>query len=317
MKKKLFLILSALFVANSVLAATTLNTKKLEKNIASCSDAIKSDRQKDIEELKNSTPKSHSLRVIAGVMTETVELSNSKTCSIGLLDNATSLLRTYLNSGADPFDSKNELAKTLLMRASFDAKSNRAGKYQEADGLTRQYLLNTKINADEAIASPYYFAAHNYICAAELTQDSAKLMLLDKAIGISQDGKKQKMSASLTAQLDEPIGMALSDKAKYYKATDNKNFAETMDQSIAVFKKSFESGDNLAAYNLAANYAILNDAENTKKWLTTLEEKKGVGREVCERKLSKDKAMAWFRADQEKWLSDYTKRNCSQFAQPK
>jgi len=87
-------------------------------------------------------------------------------------------------------------------------------------------------------------------------------------------------------------------------------------QAIQAFMEGFSSGDNLAAYNIAVNYSLLADAENTKKWLMVIEEKKALDKQICLQGLLADPDMAWFRANQKDWLVTYFRRNCMSFMPP-
>lgn len=187
----------------------SMNTALLERNISTCPDSVKKEKQKNIDELKVQPVNRVTVWLTGEFMTKYVEFSNGPTCSIGLLDNAVLLLEAYLEQVDQPIDVKRELAEAKLMRAAFRAPEERGGSYREADTLIRTYLQEEPINPNEEIATPHYFAAHAYLEAAKITQDDAKIDLLDKAIAIGNQGRAANVSRKMKEQLSEPIGVAL------------------------------------------------------------------------------------------------------------
>lgn len=288
----------------------------LERNISSCNDMVRTEKQKSIDELKQKPLKDYVVRLNGAFMTKYVQFSNNRACSIGLLDNAILILETYLQSTSEPRSVMNDLAVSKLMRASFEPGEARSLYYREADELIERYINESPIDPNETIATPQYFASHSYIDAAELTNDDDKIMLLDKAIAIAKKGRSIEMNKAMKQQLTEPLGIALGNKAKYYKGKDEARFRGTLEESTQFLIEGFASGDNLAAYNLAISYSLLNDPENAKKWLLVVEERKAVDKQVCLQGLLRDPDLEWFRTNQKEWLVAYFRRNCLPFLPP-
>jgi hypothetical protein len=274
---------------------------------------IKESKQADINELKQSPLKSQTVRLNGQFMTKYVRFSRNQACSIGLLDNAILILEAYLQSSSHPVNTKNELALAKMMRASFFTEGARDLYYRDADNLIQQYITESPIDPDEKIATPFYFAAHSYIEAAELTNDDEKIILLNKAITIAQNGRSAKINNAMKQELAEPLGIALGNKAKYYKTKDENQFRKAMEESTQFFMDGFASGDTLAAYNLAANYSLLNDAGNSKKWLLAIEEKKAADKQICLQGLLLDPDLEWLRKTEKEWIASYLRRNCLPF----
>ena len=294
----------------------TVDTAILERNISSCSDSVRKDKQASIDELKKKPLSDFTVYLSGAFMTKYVEFSLTRECSIGLLDNAILLLEAYMKTGSNPLLAKNDLAVAKLMRASFFEEGKREAIYNEADRLIDQYIAEEAIKPDESIATPFYFAAHSYLDGAELTNDADKIVLLEKALAIVKKGMAADIGEERKKLLREPQGIALGNMAKYYKTKDESKFRKILEQATQAFMEGFSSGDNLAAYNIAVNYSLLADAENTKKWLMVIEEKKALDKQICLQGLLADPDMAWFRANQNDWLVTYFRRNCMSFMPP-
>lgn len=279
---------------------------------------VRKEKQASIDKLKQKPIKDYLVRLNGAFMTAYVKFSNNQTCSIGLLDNAILILESYLQSGSEPQSVKNDLAVAKLMRASFFQKGARGSYYRDADRLLQEYIAESPIdpNEIEMIATPFYFAAHSYIDAAELTNDDEKIILLDKAIAIAQKGRSAGIGNAMKRQLSEPLGVALGNKAKYYKIKDESQFRKAIEESMQFLMEGFALGDNLAAYNLAVDYSLLNDAENSKKWLLVIEDRKAADKQICLQGLLLDPDLAWLRTNQKEWLITYFTRNCLSFLPP-
>jgi hypothetical protein len=291
--------------------AFSVNPAILEKNISNCNASVKQTMQENIDELKQKPFKDYVVRLNGAFMTKYVKFSNNRVCSIGLLDNAILILESYLQSSSEPLSVKNELASAKLQRASFVPQDLRGSYYEDADKLIRQFIDDSPIDLNETIATPWYFAAHSYIEAAKLTDDDEKTILLDKAIAIAENGRNALIGKAMKKQLTEPLGIALGDKAKYYKLKDRDQFRKTIEKSTQYLMEGFASGDNLAAYNLAVNYSLLSDAENSKKWLLVIEERKAADKQICFQGLLRDPDLSWLRETQKEWLGSYFIRNCT------
>ena len=107
----------------------TVDTAILERNISSCSDSVRKDKQASIDELKKKPLSDFTVYLSGAFMTKYVEFSLTRECSIGLLDNAILLLEAYMKTGSNPLLAKNDLAVAKLMRASFFEKGKREAIY--------------------------------------------------------------------------------------------------------------------------------------------------------------------------------------------
>lgn len=319
MKRFAFLVMLFLFAKNTLAVGPidfSIDTKFLEKNIKFCDESIKKHMLDGIENLKNRKVDDFTIVLAGESEAEWVQYSKNEECIDGLLDNSILILDTYIRTAPRESycftSSKNSLAKAIMMKSRKGDASDRKKAYEKADSLVDEYLKEEEFDPNGEIATPYYFAAYSYIDAAKLTKDINRISLLDKAIAIAKQGKSINISSSLKNELNEPIGISFGEKAKFFPK-ESDDYKNQVFDGLSFFEAGFKSGDFLAGYNVAVSYSLLNDSNNSKRWLEMVANKGAIDKQICLDGILRDPDLNYLRANNREWLTAFFLKNCSGF----
>lgn len=285
----------------------------LSENLTTCPVSLQQTKAKDIDLFREKSISDVSVYLAGSFMTKYTEFSRSESCTKGLLKNAVQILSEYIRVASpknyNVIGAKLALAEAKMMQAASLPPQDQVARYVDADKLVAEYLAQEVIDPKGEIAPPSYFAAHAYLNAAKVADEKSKILLLDKAIDTVRSERSTSISSTQKNLLLEPIGIAFGEKAKTH-GRGTPAYKAVLTESSRHFQEGFESGDKLAAYNLAVNASLLEDSTNAKAWLLKIAEVGGMDKQVCIDGLAADPDLAWFRQTESDWLKAFFRRHC-------